>query len=148
MADWDRSSTSDNASVVSAESERKLLSSRKSTYCIVDPFPVVAQETTSEETSKLEFSEDEEMLIAKMFNLVGERWSLIAGRIPGRSADDIEKGDNLPEILHQPKDDAQTIGLKEESGHSTEKIKGQHQPHEQHTSVISQVGDSDNFTFK
>ncbi|XP_060188503.1 uncharacterized protein LOC132617510 isoform X5 [Lycium barbarum] len=113
MADWDRSSTSDNASVVSA-----------------DPFPVVAQETTSEETSKLEFSEDEEMLIAKMFNLVGER------------------GDNLPEILHQPKDDAQTIGLKEESGHSTEKIKGQHQPHEQHTSVISQVGDSDNFTFK
>ncbi|XP_060188501.1 MYB-like transcription factor ETC2 isoform X3 [Lycium barbarum] len=141
MADWDRSSTSDNASVVSA-----------------DPFPVVAQETTSEETSKLEFSEDEEMLIAKMFNLVGERWSLIAGRIPGRSADDIEKywnsryskcqGDNLPEILHQPKDDAQTIGLKEESGHSTEKIKGQHQPHEQHTSVISQVGDSDNFTFK
>ncbi|BBH00007.1 Homeodomain-like superfamily protein [Prunus dulcis] len=26
-----------------------------------------------------------------MFNLVGERWSLIAGRIPGRSAEEIEK---------------------------------------------------------
>ncbi|XWS15576.1 hypothetical protein CRYUN_Cryun34aG0012600 [Craigia yunnanensis] len=41
--------------------------------------------------SKVEFSEDEEMLIAKMFNLVGERWSLIAGRIPGRTAEEIEK---------------------------------------------------------
>ncbi|KAJ8557231.1 hypothetical protein K7X08_002856 [Anisodus acutangulus] len=82
MADWDRPSTSDNASVVSA-----------------------ALETTNEETSKPEFSEDEEILIAKMYNLVGERWSLIAGRIPGRSAYEIEKywnsrysenkGDNL-----------------------------------------------------
>ncbi|XP_059662281.1 transcription factor CPC-like [Cornus florida] len=41
--------------------------------------------------SKPEFSEDEEMLIARMFRLVGERWSLIAGRIPGRSAEEIEK---------------------------------------------------------
>ncbi|GFS29918.1 homeodomain-like superfamily protein [Actinidia rufa] len=37
------------------------------------------------------FSEDEDMLIAKMFSLVGERWSLIAGRIPGRTAEEIEK---------------------------------------------------------
>ncbi|KAB1215321.1 Transcription factor CPC [Morella rubra] len=41
--------------------------------------------------SKLQFSEDEEMLIIIMFNLVGERWSLIAGRIPGRTAEEIEK---------------------------------------------------------
>ncbi|GAY65949.1 hypothetical protein CUMW_245000 [Citrus unshiu] len=34
--------------------------------------------------SKLEFSEDEETLIAKM-------WSLIAGRIPGRTAEEIKK---------------------------------------------------------
>ncbi|KAA8526490.1 hypothetical protein F0562_008307 [Nyssa sinensis] len=26
-----------------------------------------------------------------MYNLVGERWSLIAGRIPGRTAEEIEK---------------------------------------------------------
>ncbi|KAJ6737977.1 TRANSCRIPTION FACTOR MYB51-LIKE ISOFORM X1 [Salix koriyanagi] len=26
-----------------------------------------------------------------MFNLVGERWSLIAGRIPGRTAEEIER---------------------------------------------------------
>ncbi|CAK9176070.1 unnamed protein product [Ilex paraguariensis] len=43
------------------------------------------------EDSKLEFSEDEEMLIARMFRLVGERWCLIAGRIPGRTAEEIKK---------------------------------------------------------
>ncbi|XP_030972409.1 MYB-like transcription factor ETC1 [Quercus lobata] len=48
------------------------------------------QEETSEAT-KLEFSEDEETLIIRMFNLVGERWALIAGRIPGRTAEEIEK---------------------------------------------------------
>ncbi|XAR68088.1 hypothetical protein NMG60_11003097 [Bertholletia excelsa] len=41
--------------------------------------------------SKLDFSEDEETLITRMYNLVGERWSLIAGRIPGRTAEEIEK---------------------------------------------------------
>ncbi|XP_062162773.1 transcription factor CPC-like [Alnus glutinosa] len=41
--------------------------------------------------SKPEFSEDEVTLIARMFRLVGERWSLIAGRIPGRTAEEIEK---------------------------------------------------------
>ncbi|KAI4298685.1 hypothetical protein L6164_032216 [Bauhinia variegata] len=40
---------------------------------------------------ELEFSEDEEALIARMFSLVGPRWSLIAGRIPGRTAQEIEK---------------------------------------------------------
>ncbi|KAF3620287.1 Transcription factor TRY [Capsicum baccatum] len=132
MADCDRSSTSDNASVVSAEFEQKLLSSREST---IDPPAVTALETTNKETSELEFSEDEEILIAKMFNLVGERWSLIAGRIPGRSADEIEKywklriysksqGESMSEILLKSKDQSQTIALKEESGHSTENVKG------------------------
>ncbi|KAF4382628.1 hypothetical protein CsatB_020746 [Cannabis sativa] len=50
---------------------------------------------STEESSKLEFkldfSEDEEALITRMFNLVGERWTLIAGRIPGRTAEEIEK---------------------------------------------------------
>ncbi|KAG6754684.1 hypothetical protein POTOM_040478 [Populus tomentosa] len=52
------------------------------------------REETSQESSqesRLEFSEDEETLIIRMFNLVGERWSLIAGRIPGRTAEEIEK---------------------------------------------------------
>ncbi|KAL1320262.1 hypothetical protein HN51_064978 [Arachis hypogaea] len=44
-----------------------------------------------EEPTMLEFSEDEEDLVARMFRLVGKRWSLIAGRIPGRTAQEIEK---------------------------------------------------------
>lgn len=51
---------------------------------------LLGAEEASEE-SKLEFSEDEETLITRMYKLVGERWSLIAGRIPGRSAEEIEK---------------------------------------------------------
>ncbi|OVA06604.1 SANT/Myb domain [Macleaya cordata] len=46
---------------------------------------------TSSRDSRQDFSEDEESLIAKMFSLVGERWTLIAGRIPGRSPEEIEK---------------------------------------------------------
>ncbi|KAE8655743.1 Transcription factor CPC [Hibiscus syriacus] len=47
-------------------------------------------EETSEEP-KLKFSEDEESLILRMYNLVGQRWALIAGRIPGRTAEEIEE---------------------------------------------------------
>ncbi|ESW04560.1 hypothetical protein PHAVU_011G105600 [Phaseolus vulgaris] len=63
MADIDRSS--DNSS---ADSKEKTL-----------------------QISNVEFSEAEEILIAMVYNLVGERWSLIAGRIPGRTAEEIEK---------------------------------------------------------
>ncbi|KAI3948775.1 hypothetical protein MKX01_022189 [Papaver californicum] len=41
--------------------------------------------------SRFHFSEAEETLIILMHNLVGERWPLIAGRIPGRTAEEIEK---------------------------------------------------------
>ncbi|RRT58934.1 hypothetical protein B296_00009792 [Ensete ventricosum] len=44
------------------------------------------------QNSMMDFSEDEEKLIARMYTLVGQsRWSLIAGRIPGRTAKEIEK---------------------------------------------------------
>ncbi|GMH12592.1 hypothetical protein Nepgr_014433 [Nepenthes gracilis] len=46
---------------------------------------------SNKQDSKLEFAEDEETLIARMYKLVGQRWSLIAGRIPGRTAEEIEK---------------------------------------------------------
>ncbi|XP_047968567.1 transcription factor MYB114-like [Salvia hispanica] len=36
------------------------------------------------------FSNDEKDLILRMYKLVGERWSIIAGRIPGRSAGEIK----------------------------------------------------------
>ncbi|KAK3188301.1 hypothetical protein Dsin_027862 [Dipteronia sinensis] len=51
---------------------------------------VDSQEVTSEKL-KHDFSEDEETLIRRMYDLLGERWHLIAGRIPGRTAEEIEK---------------------------------------------------------
>ncbi|KAG1368314.1 transcription factor CPC [Cocos nucifera] len=51
---------------------------------------VDSREANSQD-SKVEFTEDEETLIARMYNLLGDRWSLIAGRIPGRTAEEIEK---------------------------------------------------------
>ncbi|KAF3792664.1 Transcription factor [Nymphaea thermarum] len=46
---------------------------------------------SSKDCHKLEFSDDEASLVARMFRLVGQRWSLIAGRIPGRTPEEIEK---------------------------------------------------------
>ncbi|KAJ0235656.1 MYB-like transcription factor ETC1 [Hirschfeldia incana] len=51
---------------------------------------------SSEEVSSLEWEEiamtqEEEDLICRMYKLVGERWDLIAGRIPGRTAQVIER---------------------------------------------------------
>ncbi|KAH6827100.1 Homeodomain-like superfamily protein [Perilla frutescens var. hirtella] len=51
----------------------------------------VGENPSNEEAKTLKFSGDEETLIIRMYNLVGDRWSLIAGRIPGRSAEEIEK---------------------------------------------------------
>ncbi|KAA3467499.1 MYB-like transcription factor ETC1 [Gossypium australe] len=48
-------------------------------------------EDQSKQDLELQLSEDEETLVIRMFNLVGERWGLIAGRIPGRTAEEIEK---------------------------------------------------------
>ncbi|KAE8663059.1 Transcription factor MYB1 [Hibiscus syriacus] len=36
------------------------------------------------------FAEDEVNLIIKLHNLLGNRWSLIAGRLPGRTANDVK----------------------------------------------------------
>ncbi|KAL2347970.1 hypothetical protein Fmac_001970 [Flemingia macrophylla] len=51
---------------------------------------------TSEEVSSnawefIHMSEQEEDLIRRMYKLVGDRWNLIAGRIPGRKAEEIER---------------------------------------------------------
>jgi len=42
-------------------------------------------------TSSTNINEDEEDLIIRLHKLVGDRWSLIAGRIPGRTPEEIEK---------------------------------------------------------
>ncbi|XP_030467108.1 MYB-like transcription factor ETC3 [Syzygium oleosum] len=56
----------------------------------------IARPSDSEEVSSIEWehinmTEQEEDLIHRMHRLVGERWDLIAGRIPGRSAAEIER---------------------------------------------------------
>ncbi|XP_010537120.1 PREDICTED: transcription factor TRY-like [Tarenaya hassleriana] len=50
----------------------------------------------SEEVSSLEWefinmTEQEEDLIFRMYRLVGDRWDLIAGRIPGRQPEEVER---------------------------------------------------------
>ncbi|KAK4266970.1 hypothetical protein QN277_023824 [Acacia crassicarpa] len=49
------------------------------------------QEVSSIEWDFINMSEQEEDLIYRMYKLVGDRWSLIAGRIPGRKAEEIER---------------------------------------------------------
>ncbi|CAA0835934.1 Transcription factor CPC [Striga hermonthica] len=49
-----------------------------------------SQEVNMKE-SGIHFSKDEVALIVRMYKLVGQRWTLIAGRIPGRTAEEIEK---------------------------------------------------------
>ncbi|CAL4955853.1 unnamed protein product [Urochloa decumbens] len=38
----------------------------------------------------VDFTEAEEDLVYRMHRLVGNRWELIAGRIPGRTAEEVE----------------------------------------------------------
>ncbi|XP_038725413.1 transcription factor CPC-like [Tripterygium wilfordii] len=52
--------------------------------------------TNSEEVSSIEWefvkmTEQEEDLIYRMYRLVGDKWDLIAGRIPGRKPEEIER---------------------------------------------------------
>ncbi|CAE5956291.1 unnamed protein product [Arabidopsis arenosa] len=66
---------------------------RKSKHLKTNPTIVAS---SSEEVSSLEWEEiamaqEEEDLICRMYKLVGERWDLIAGRIPGRTAEEIER---------------------------------------------------------
>ncbi|GMI73637.1 CAPRICE [Hibiscus trionum] len=50
-----------------------------------------SQEVSSIEWEFINMSEQEEDLIFRMYKLVGDKWGLIAGRIPGRKAEDIER---------------------------------------------------------
>ncbi|KAK2664256.1 hypothetical protein Ddye_002830 [Dipteronia dyeriana] len=50
-----------------------------------------SQEVSSTEWEFITMTGQEEDLIYRMHRLVGDRWDLIAGRIPGRKADEIER---------------------------------------------------------
>ncbi|XP_010474735.1 PREDICTED: MYB-like transcription factor ETC1 isoform X1 [Camelina sativa] len=68
---------------------------RKSKHRKTNPTTIVAsssdQEVSSLEWEEIAMAQEEEDLICRMFKLVGERWDLIAGRIPGRTAEEIER---------------------------------------------------------
>ncbi|KAK6804639.1 hypothetical protein RDI58_002423 [Solanum bulbocastanum] len=49
------------------------------------------EEVNSMEWEFIRMSKQEEDLIYRMHKLVGDRWGLIAGRIPGRTAEEIER---------------------------------------------------------
>ncbi|KAK3219355.1 hypothetical protein Dsin_013325 [Dipteronia sinensis] len=49
------------------------------------------EEISSIEWEFIDMTEQEEDLIYRMHRLVGDRWDLIAGRIPGRKAEEIER---------------------------------------------------------
>ncbi|GKV40066.1 hypothetical protein SLEP1_g47741 [Rubroshorea leprosula] len=46
---------------------------------------------SDDEQKFIKMTEQEEDIIYRMHRLVGERWDLIAGRIPGRKAEEIER---------------------------------------------------------
>ncbi|XP_044468111.1 transcription factor TRY [Mangifera indica] len=50
-----------------------------------------SEEVSSIEWEFINMTEQEEDLIYRMHRLVGDRWDLIAGRIPGRKAEEIER---------------------------------------------------------
>ncbi|CAH2063201.1 unnamed protein product [Thlaspi arvense] len=50
-----------------------------------------SEEVTSIEWKAEIMSEEEDDLIFRMYKLVGDRWPLIAGRIPGRTPEAIER---------------------------------------------------------
>ncbi|AEE81974.1 CAPRICE-like MYB3 [Arabidopsis thaliana] len=57
---------------------------------------IVTSSSEGTEVSSLEWevvnmSQEEEDLVSRMHKLVGDRWELIAGRIPGRTAGEIER---------------------------------------------------------
>ncbi|CAL9107505.1 unnamed protein product [Musa textilis] len=49
------------------------------------------EDVSSKEWEFIDMSEQEEDLINRMYRLVGDRWGLIAGRVPGRKAEEIER---------------------------------------------------------
>ncbi|CAA7037915.1 unnamed protein product [Microthlaspi erraticum] len=50
-----------------------------------------SEEVSSIEWEFINMTEQEEDLIFRMYKLVGSRWDLIAGRVPGREAKEIER---------------------------------------------------------
>nr|XP_023925009.1 MYB-like transcription factor ETC3 [Quercus suber] len=50
-----------------------------------------SEEVSSIKWEFISMTEQEEDLVYRMYRLVGQRWDLIAGRIPGRNAIEVER---------------------------------------------------------
>ncbi|KAK9994704.1 hypothetical protein SO802_024407 [Lithocarpus litseifolius] len=50
-----------------------------------------SEEVSSTKWEVISMTKQEEDLIYRMYRLVGQRWDLIAGRIPGRNAVEVER---------------------------------------------------------
>ncbi|XP_010469855.1 PREDICTED: MYB-like transcription factor ETC2 [Camelina sativa] len=50
-----------------------------------------SEEVSSIQWEFISMTEQEEDLISRMYRLVGDRWDLIAGRVVGRKANEIER---------------------------------------------------------
>ncbi|CAA6661047.1 unnamed protein product [Spirodela intermedia] len=50
-----------------------------------------SEEVSSARWEAIDMTDQEEDLIYRMYRLVGDRWNLIAGRTPGRTAEEIER---------------------------------------------------------
>ncbi|XP_068660115.1 transcription factor TRY-like [Aristolochia californica] len=50
-----------------------------------------SEEVSSIEWDFIDMTEQEEDIIYRMYKLVGDRWALIAGRLPGRKPEEIER---------------------------------------------------------
>ncbi|KAL2251811.1 MYB-like transcription factor ETC3 [Sesamum indicum] len=51
----------------------------------------LSEEVSSIEWEFIDMTEQEEDIINRMHKLVGDKWALIAGRVPGRKAEEIER---------------------------------------------------------
>ncbi|KAL0412179.1 UNVERIFIED_CONTAM: Transcription factor TRY [Sesamum latifolium] len=51
----------------------------------------LSEEVSSIEWEFIDMTEQEEDIINRMHKLVGDKWELIAGRVPGRKAEEIER---------------------------------------------------------
>ncbi|XP_073148302.1 MYB-like transcription factor ETC3 [Henckelia pumila] len=49
------------------------------------------EEVSSIERESVDMNEQEEDIISRMHRLVGDKWTLIAGRVPGRKPEEIER---------------------------------------------------------
>ncbi|GMH00432.1 hypothetical protein Nepgr_002271 [Nepenthes gracilis] len=63
--------------------KRRRKQAKMQSYC--------SEEVSSIEWEFINMTEQEEDLIYRMYKLVGDRWALIAGRVPGRKAEEIER---------------------------------------------------------